>query len=244
MLSKELENLEKNMLNVALKNKLTNGNRCFPIYDGIGNIEEYEQSTPKFAYILKEPYDEIIDGNSQGGGWSLPRDCFMKKTKWPVTTWQRIIYQVYGFRHKLKYMEMDFIRNDPQMGEVLRSVAWINLNKMPALTKSSDKVIQEKFKKYWKDIVKKQLHVYSPDVIICGNVFDICKDELFPHAKKVFTIPGKEDMKDITIYENDKALLFDVVHPGIIGKSNEALGYYIDTINEAINKYQHLNDKE
>lgn len=226
--------LEKEMRQIALKNKLTLGGNSFPIYDGVGNIEEYLLSKPRIACLLKEPYDEIVDGKAQGGDWSIVRDCFMKKDQnWPILTWQRIIYTVYGLRNNLKYMEMDYIRDDRSMGEVLRSIAWINLNKMPA-QKQSDQTYIENYKRYWKDVVKEQLRIYLPNVILCGNVFDVCKEELFPQAKLLQTIPGKEKMKDIVVYSVDKTLLFDVAHPGISGKSHEAIGYYIDSINEVI----------
>ena len=237
----EIENkqycLEKEMKQIALKNNLTLGGKSFPIYDGIGNIEEYLQSKPRIACLLKEPYDEIVDDKAQGGDWSIVRDCFMKKNqKWPISTWQRIIYTVYGLRNNLKYNEMDYIRDDRSMGEVLRSIAWINLNKMPAQTKS-DKTYIKNFKGYWQNIVKEQLRIYLPDVILCGNVFDACREELFPQAKLLDTIRGKEDMKDIAVYSVGQTFLFDVAHPGIVGKSNDAIGYYIDSINEVIKKH-------
>ena len=225
--------IEEKIECIAQTNGLTNGDSSFPIYDGVGNIKEYLLSKPRIACLLKEPWDEIVDGKAQGGGWSMC-DLFKQQNQnWPILTWQRVIYTVYGLRNNLKYMEMDYIRDDRSMGEVLRSIAWINLNKMPA-KKRSDQTYIENFIKYWKDIVKEQLKIYSPDVILCGKVFGACREILFPQAKLLHAIPGKENMQDIVIYSNDKTLLFDVAHPGIIGKSHEAIGYYIDSINEAI----------
>lgn len=226
--------LEKKMEYIAQKYELTNEGNSFPIYDGVGNIEEYLLFKPRIACLLKEPYDEIVDGMAQGGGWSIPRDCFMRPDqRWSNLTYQRIIYTIYGQRNNLKYMEMDYIRNDHSMGDVLRSIAWVNLNKMPAQKRSNQTYIAN-FKKYWKDVVQEQLKIYSPDIILCGNVFGACHEELFPHVRLLHTIPGKENMKDIAIYNYAQTLLFDVAHPGIIGKSHEAIGYYIDSINEAI----------
>lgn len=240
---KDLQNsLECEVKSIAQNNKLTNNDHRWPIYDGIGNIDEYLQSYPKISVILKEPYDDF-DAEKQpyGGGWSIPRDCFMKQDqKWTVLSWQRIIYTVYGLRNNLKYDEMDYIRDNYSMGDVLRSIAWINLNKMPARTHSSDGTYIELFKNYWKDIVKKQLELYSPDVVICGNVFGDCREELFSEAKPLHTIPAMENMKEISIYEKDKTLILDVAHPGIRYKSSEAIGHYIDSINNIIGNYFHL----
>lgn len=237
-IEKEQHRIEKEMKQIAQTYELTNDGSSLPIYDGVGDIKKYLQSYPRVACLLKEPYDEIVDGKAQGGGWSIPQ-CFMQQNRSWKLTHQRIIYTVYGLRKNCKYRDMDYIREDPSMGEVLRSIAWINLNKMPAL-KRSDQTYIKNFRKYWKDIVKQQLEIYLPNVILCGNVFDACHEELFLQAKLLYPpIPGKEDMKEIVIYSynNGETLLFDLPHPGIIGKSHEAIGYYIDEINNKIRKY-------
>lgn len=233
-LENKQQHVEEWIEEIAQRQGLSDRVSIFPIYDGVGDIKEYLSSNPRIAYLLKEPYDEISDGKAQGGGWSIQRDCFMRQDqKWTNLTFQRVIYSVYGLRNRLKYIEMKHIRDNLSMGKVLRSIAWINLSKMPAQT-HSDSTYIESFKKYWKDVVQEQLKAYSPDVIICGNVFDICREELFPQVKLIQTIPAKENMKDIAVYGSNKTLVFDVAHPGIIGKSQDALGYYVDSINETI----------
>ena len=244
-MDKKQYELEKEISNIAQVHKLTDNGNCLPIYDGIGNFKEYLKFYPKIACLLKEPYDEEVGERPSGGGWSISRDCFMNPDqKWSVITWQRIIYTVFGLREKLKYEEMDFIRDDHSMGEVLRSIAWINLSKMPARKQSSNEAYVDYFKQYWKNVVKKQLEVYSPNVVICGGVFDKCKNELFPYVKPLCTNPGRLSMKKFTVYEYNGTLVFDVVHPGVRGKSHEGLGYYINSINEIIIKYFHLDEKD
>lgn len=241
-LSIKQNQIEKEIEHIAKFHKLTNNGNLLPIFDGIGNPEEYLQSVIKLAVLLKESYDdEDSEGNPCGGGWSLPYDCFMsEEQKWTVRTWQRIIYLVFALRNNLKYNEMDYIRDDLSMGNVLRSIAWINLNKMPGKS-SSDNSYIEKFKTYWKDIVKKQLECYSPDVIICGGVFDACKNELFLEAELLEVIPINDNenanLKDIAIYKSSKTLIFDVSHPGRIGVKKVNIGKYIDLIIEYIRKY-------
>lgn len=235
--------IENEIEYIAKVHKLTNNGNLLPIFDGIGNYEEYLQSVIKLAVLLKESYDELdSEDNPCGGGWSLPRDCFMREgQKWSVCTWQRIIYLVYALRNKLKYNQMDYIRDDLSMGNVLRSIAWINLSKMPNKTNSSDQSYVKKFKTYWKDIVKKQLECYSPDVIICGGVFDVCKNELFLEAELLEVIPINDNentnLKDIAIYKSNKTLIFDVSHPGRRGVKKVNIGKYIDLIIEYIRKY-------
>lgn len=73
------------------------------IADGISDLNAYLSSYPKIAWILKEPYDEIKEGKPCGGGWSIPKDCFLKEGPWDVLTWQRVIYVMHGLKHRLRY---------------------------------------------------------------------------------------------------------------------------------------------
>ena len=128
------------------------------IFDGVADLALYLKSSPKVAWILKEPYDDFENGIPSGGGWSIPRDCFMKEDQeWKVRTWQRVIYVMYGLANNLRYSQMDYIKNDPDMGKVLRAVAWINLSKMPAYSTSSITQITNQYKNFWRPIVQKQL---------------------------------------------------------------------------------------
>ena len=64
-----------------------------PITDGVVNIECYLASSPRVLWILKEPWEDLKEGE-KGGGWSLTRDlipalieqrkkCTPKSTKSP-----------------------------------------------------------------------------------------------------------------------------------------------------------------
>lgn len=77
------ETIENAIWHLAEEKKLTT-DKIAPITDGIADFEAYLASSPRVAWILKEPYDEVRDGTIAGGGWSIPRDCFMKSGgSWP-----------------------------------------------------------------------------------------------------------------------------------------------------------------
>ena len=108
LISKQAE-IEESIYQVPAINGLPND----AIADGVGDLAAYFSSSPKVAWILKEPYDETADGITWEGGWSIPRDCFMDGDgPWPVRTWQRVIYVMYGLRNHLHYADMDYIKND------------------------------------------------------------------------------------------------------------------------------------
>ena len=56
------------------------------IADGIADFKANLSSSPKIAWVLKEPYDDIKESKPSGGGWSIPKDCFMKEGNWGVLT--------------------------------------------------------------------------------------------------------------------------------------------------------------
>lgn len=156
----------------ARKANLINGD-VEPIYDGIADEEGYLGSKLKVAWVLKEPYDDFnANGDPEGGGFSLPWDCFYKTDAWRNPVWQRIAYVMYGFRNALCWDDMDWISENHDMIHVIRDIAWINISKMPARTTSGIPDIKAKYDTIWRDVVLRQLELYAPDVIIFGNTFE------------------------------------------------------------------------
>ena len=211
----------------------------FPIYDGIADYSAYVRCPYKIAWVLKEPYDNNDGTNPTGGGWSIPRDCFLSENrKWTVLSWQRVIYVMYGLLNNLSYKQMDYVRNDPEMGEVLKAVAWINLSKMPGHT-SSGRGFADYYHKYWKPIVNKQIDLYCPDVIVFGNTLSTCHDEfLSPEDVPVEDVVC-EGKTILSVYLKGGKVLIDAYHPGIryLSGVNDSIAKYVDSIIDVIRKY-------
>ena len=207
-----------------------------PIFDGIADENAYLSSKMKVAWILKEPYDDKDkDGNPCGGGWSLVKDCFINHDEnwvtidgrklWKNPVWQKIAYIMYGFRHGLKWEEMDWIHDHPSMMDEIKSIAWINLSKMPAGTNSSSGWFRYYYDRIWKDVVQKQIDVYNPDVLIFANTF---------HC---FCLPNKAELKKVDRSSNDwvghyrmgNKWILDTYHPGRKG------GDYVNAVIGALN---------
>lgn len=209
------------------------------IYDGIADFEAYSNSPYKVAWILKEPYDDFENGMPIGGGWSIPKDCFLDENqKWKVLTWQRVIYVMYGLKYQLSYSEMDFIRNDPEMGKVLREVAWINLSKMPALTSSDTKAISYYYKKYWRPVVLEQVKLYSPKVIVFGNTLQCCREDFLTNSDEPIDRYVFDGTCFINVYKKDGKTLLDAYHPGFrsIPCVKNSVEHYVDSLIDAIKK--------
>ena len=210
------------------------------IYDGVADINLYLKSSPKVAWLLKEPWDDFENGIPAGGGWSIPKDCFMKDDQeWKVRTWQRAIYVMYGLKNNLHFSEMDDIKNDPEMGRVLREVAWINLSKMPAYSTSSIMQITNQYKNIWRTIVLKQLDLYSPDVIVFGNTLQCCREDFLSEGDVPIKRILHNDICFINVYKKNHTILLDAFHPAFIsvGAGRGSVEFYVDSLIDAIRNF-------
>ena len=110
------------------------------IRDGIVDIEEYYKSPIRIMWVLKEPYDNKKNG---GGGWAMKEILFKmvngEKPK-PQSTWHPIIYSTFGILNNFRKLEtMPRIGNDKTVAAVLKQIAFINVQKLPATTVTIDK---------------------------------------------------------------------------------------------------------
>lgn len=180
-----------------------------PIYDGVyyKDAKKYLNSKIRIMWVLKEPYDdEYDDGEPCGGGWNY-FDCLEPKTSpWKIRTWKNMIYTTYGILNNMKYEEMDSIEDHPEMADVLLEIACINLSKMPGHT-TTDSSLLPIYYGIWKDILKQQMDLYSPQVVIFGNTFEYFKEDLF-RGKTLVPVDSITQ-----VYEKDGVKYIDAYHP-------------------------------
>lgn len=235
MNAKELERaqaaLENRIFEIARANGMTN-DEIAPITDGVYDAAKYLASDRHVMWVMKEPYDEIIDGKPAGGGWNLVRDCFAKSDAWSNPSWQPIIYSMYGLKHGFLWKQMDWIRDDKSMADILQEIAYINVSKIPNNTVSDDGYIGECYQ-FWKPILFEQIGLYDPEVIIFANTFMHFKKDLLPGLTRVGDI-SYGNVKDRGAYKWNGKLLLDVYHPDNRTVTREN---YINSIIETITKY-------
>lgn len=147
---------------------------CDPITDGIIDIDKYLGSKTKILWILKEPYDDVdTDGKPCGGGWSIPEMIRSKNSIYDFEgggrpTYRPMIYSAWGvFNNFVQWELMDNVEDNPKMLDALKSIAYINIKKLPGMTSSPNSVIQDAYDKN-KDILFKQISCIDPDIIIWG----------------------------------------------------------------------------
>ena len=179
-----------------------------PIPDGIYDAERYLSSYPRIMWILKEPYDDFTaDGKPYGGGWSL-YEAYDNEEAWKNPTWQPMIYVSYGILNQQRWEDMDWIRDNKTMVDVLKQIAYINISKMPALKYSNDSDLYNYYS-IWRPILFEQIDMYDPHILIFGNTFKYFKNDLIGNSVE----PIKRIDGVVHIYEKGNIKIFDAYHP-------------------------------
>ncbi|WP_223927202.1 hypothetical protein [Prevotella lacticifex] len=127
-------NIENKIYTLA-KNKGLSSEEIEPIPDGVGDIKAYCESSPRIMWILKEAYDNYVEDKPAGGEWNL-YDEFDNENVWTIPTWQVIAYIVYGVRNEKHWTDMPWVSENTSMVKDLKSVAILNMSKMPAYSSS------------------------------------------------------------------------------------------------------------
>lgn len=206
----------------------------WPLTDGVydKNIADYCKSSPRIMWILKQPYDDIRDGKAFGGGWNV-NGAFNNDDAPSNRTWQPIVYTTYGIWNHMLWSDMPYIRDDISMMDVLKDIAYINVDKMPGLTRTSD-TDQKLAYERWEGIIEKQIQLYDPQVICFANTFWLFKkDWKIDERTKHKEIPLGND-KFLLAYEIDGRLFLDAYHPAQSTVSRET---YVDSIINAVNDF-------
>ena len=199
-----------------------------PIFDGVYDWGKYQNAPIQLLVVMKEAYDEI-DENSHpsGGGWYITKDCFEKDDAWKNRSWQPLIYILYGLFNGKRYEEMDYIRNDKSMAEVLKSIAYINTNKMPALTQTNDSELQANYE-IWKPVLLEQIEIFNPQVILFANTFKLYKKDLVGESCQPTSISPNGS---VHVYVSNGRILLDAYHPN---QKTYGHSIYVNEIIDAI----------
>lgn len=213
------DKIKNEIFKIAYEKNLSS-DKIKPVPDGVYDIEQYLESYPKIMWILKEPYDDKdVEGKPCGGGWTL-YSAFDNEDAYTNRTWRRMVLALYGIRNRngkdwneIKDKIKDNIKE-------LKRIAFINLSKMPNYTTSKAGEIEKAYNNIWSEIVLEQIEVYGPDVIICGNVYNIIKDDINKEkAERNLHIKIKEskytDAYRIKTDKDKTIIVVDAFHPGM-----------------------------
>ncbi len=200
-------------------------NDRYIITDGVMQPDEYFSREIRIAWVLKEAYDKE-DGT--GGDWSYfdLYDRIIDLVN--VQSFKPIIQTSYSIQNNfIKYENLD--EYDREMIQIIKSVAIINTQKLPARNHSStnDRDLHQSIKKY-SDLLERQLNFINPNVIIFGNTFKYYKDLL--------KIEDSEIVKGNVWYvSKDGKLYISAYHPSQTQTSKKD---YVNDIVSVVEKWK------
>lgn len=197
----KIDEISKKISN--LKNSF---NSSTPIIDGIVDFGQYQTCDLKILWILKEvnSVDDIDE-------WDL-RDAIsnLKTEKGIVKGWgstfNPIVYTTYGILNNKERKEINNINSNPEIIDVLQKIAYVNIKKIPGGSVVKHLELEMAYDEQ-KEILKEQISLYNPNIIICGGTFEIIKDDL--NYKKL----DKKHNYPINIFQSQKRIIIDAYHP-------------------------------
>lgn len=211
--------------------KIKDYENLFPknsIIDGVIDGTTYIQSKIKIAWFLKEGYSNEKEGFhiKKHYGQDEAYENFFKKIA--TQTWHPIIYSSYGILNCfIEYDDMDFIKDKPEMCEIVESIAIINANKFAS--KTGTHTTPTNLKNGFNDcksIIEKQIEVLQPQIHVFCSTFYLYKD-LFGLTEK-HKMTHSKNFENCTTYLKEGKLFLDVYHPANTTQKRE------DYINQII----------
>jgi len=178
-----------------------------PIYDGVVEPTLYLVAPARILWILKEPWD---GDDREGGGWSITQELLNQQPAKMAKerTHQPIIYVTYGvFNQVWSWTDMPRIRQTPEMAFLLRSIAYINVKKLPGLKQSNNDEILNAYRAS-REVILQQIDAYKPDYVLG------CR----PHMSAIMNDLGAK-VEDIRTLESVRyakigsSVFLDVYHP-------------------------------
>ncbi len=192
-----------------------------PILDGIIDLNKYWSTKHKILWILKEAYDDFDkSGNPKGGNWDL-RDMIRSRTSHRDfagggrRTFMRMLYASWGILNDFTLWDnITDLDKDPSVLNALKSVAYINVKKLPGHKLSNNSIISDAYKSY-KDLLLTQIELINPDIIIGGATL-----HHFVHDFHLLELK-KHQQGNVNYFVNGGKVYIQAYHPGYWGVSTE-----------------------
>ncbi len=197
-----------------------------PTYDGVINPEMYCQAPIKILWILKEVNDD--GGYCQRKAFNKSIENLMKDRKDWYRTLDPIIYTTYSLLNGfMLWDEMDYIKDNPQMIDVLKQISYINIKKEAGGSVSFNDVLSKAYQKN-RNIIINQIELSNPEVIICGNTLEFLMDDLKINKEELTAIDNIE-----YIIQGSR-LIINAYHPNQRTITQEE---YCDSIIKLVKKF-------
>ncbi len=205
--------------------------KCY-VRDGIVNIEKWRNQTLRPLFIGKEAHGEGFGESS----WSItnwidkyPADVCRDSPR----SWQKTAYTSHALQNAfMDYDDMPRIRDDKQVAESLRNIAFINIGKFAADTSTPHSRLQKLYAQN-RQIIHEQIGLYKPNVIIgWGTMGLLERDQDFVN---LFANERTPTIKHnaVNSWVANGILFISAYHPSYFRISPER---YVNSINDVVRK--------
>ncbi len=186
------------------------------IIDGKINDIEYDKASCKILWILKEANISSEDKEKEIDVCEGFRNGWHIKNALSVPTFRKMIYATYGILNpNVEWENVPYANQEAY--EVIQQIAYININKFPANSSSTDLEIKKAYNNGKYELLK-QIDYLRPNIIIFGNTLKYFETEDL--AKIGWNIKNTEkkyaeiNTKNTAFYIiSDDKLCIDVYHP-------------------------------
>lgn len=192
------------------------------IADGIVDDQAYQNAKYRIVYIMKEA--------NGGKGWSLTE--FLKEGGRPqtwntVARWTEAILNL-GTCRELNWTYLED-KNDERRKQYLRCIGVVNLKKTSGTFVSDE---QEIFKSALenRDIIKKQIDLYQPNIIICCGTGDAFVKSYFNNI----SFSWSRTKRGIWYIKKDDKVIISFLHPSARVSANILHYSLIDAVIEIL----------
>jgi hypothetical protein len=178
------------------------------VKDGIVDAGRYACEGTKVLYILRE-----VNG---GGNWDL-RELLRDHTHPYGDTWKNISRWQYGIEHAGDKASWNVADDTIADKRILRHIAAINLRKDDGAG-SADMNVIRRYAQHDQDLLRQQIKLCNPDVIVCCGTGDIVKElqlagQLGKWKMRSFEWDGYQRGIDVGYVVTDKYIVIKMRHP-------------------------------
>jgi len=234
ILDEEIKDIAKNL---KQKKEQEDKPEKMIIRDGVAFPEKYLSSKIKILWILKESYEKNgvygwhVTGELKNNDQKTYKIIHEKKTLWNVCLIS------FAILHNCTYERaMDvFKANNCDLLDAIQKIGWINLNKIAAKETSNIDLTPQYIT--WEKVLKKQIDIYKPDIIICGNTLQYFSNDKnyfnFPKDEKILfqsIVPNKD--KIYCYYPLKDRLYMNIHHPSYPMNWNECINEIITVVSD------------
>lgn len=196
------------------------------ITDGVIDFDLYKDSSPHIMFLNKEAYDK--DHTTYCLANTLRRKLDSKKKIFGKCNNLRCRLFQYSYITSLskedvlkltpKKMKEQFektIKNNTELKyQILKRCAYINVIKRDGHTTTEDEHLKEEYEKS-KVLLFEQIEKIAPNIVITGNIFNICLSKESGYEQIYPKNPKKKGVVNVYQFKfnKHKCLVFDTPHP-------------------------------